>query len=83
MSDVLPNYQTEQQRLRSAITAQKSVIEAQVLSILEMVEKKKRHIENISAATKAIQDYEAKLDGLKKEHGSLTDELVQELINSL
>lgn len=72
MADAMPDYQVEQQRLRAQIAAQRSTIEAQKLSILEMTERKRKHEENILAAEKAIAEYETKLAGLEATHGKLT-----------
>ena len=83
MADVMPNYPVEIQRLRSQILDQKAAIQKQVLSILEMTDRKARLLENIGATKKAIIDYTEKLQVLEKTHGGLSEEAVQKIIDSV
>jgi len=71
--DSLPNYHVEQQRLRAQLAAQRSKIEEQKLTILEMADRKTRHEENIAAAERAIAEYAKQLAALEATHGALTD----------
>lgn len=83
MSDVMPNYQVEIQRLRSQVIDQKAVIQKQILSILEMTDRKTRLLENIIATKKSIVDYSEKLESLEKAHGGLSEEDIQKLIDAV
>lgn len=83
MADVTPNYMVEQQRLRSQIAAQRSTIEGQKLAILEMADRKVRHMENIQAAEREVAKLEEKLTRLQADHGELTSGKVAEMIDSL
>jgi uncharacterized protein YeeX (DUF496 family) len=83
MADVMPNYQVEIQRLRSQVLDQKASIQKQVLSILEMTDRKVRILENIAATKKAIIDYTEKLQVLEKTHGGLSEEEIQKIIDSV
>ncbi len=83
MADVMPNYQVEIQRLRSQVLDQKASIEKQVLSILEMTDRKARILENIGATKKAIIDYTEKLQVLEEAHGGLSEEYIQRIIDSV
>ena len=83
MADSMPNYQVEIQRLRSQIMDQKSTIQKQVLSILEMTDRKVKLLENITATKKSIIDYQEKLDSLEKAHGGLSEEDIQKLIDAV
>lgn len=73
MSDVMPNYQVEMQRLRSQILDLQATIQKQILTVLEMADRKAKLLENIAATKKAIVDYEVKLGGLEKTHGSASN----------
>ncbi len=83
MADVMPNYKVEIQRLRSQIVEQQATIQKQVLSILEMTDRKARLLENIGATKKSIVDYKKKLDEMQKNHGGLSEEDIQRLIDSV
>jgi hypothetical protein len=83
MADSMPNYQVEIQRLRSQILDQKATIQKQVLSILEMTDRKTRLLENIAATKKAIIDYTEKLRVLEEAHGGLSEEDIQKIIDSV
>ncbi len=83
MADVMPNYQVEIQRLRSQVLDQKATIQKQVLSILEMTDRKARILENIAATKVAIIDYTEKLQMLEKAHGGLSEEAIQKIIDSV
>lgn len=83
MPDVTPNYRVEIQRIKSNIAAQQANIERQRLEILEMVDRKGRHEENILAAQRAIADLEQQLAQLSQAHGELTEEVYLEMAQSL
>ena len=83
MADVMPNYQVEIQRLRSQILDQKTMIQKQVLSVMEMVDRKKKLLENIAATKKAIVDYEMKLAELEKNHGGLSDADIEKMLEGI
>jgi protein subunit release factor B len=83
MSDSLPDYQVEQQKLKSQIAAQHANIERQKLEILEMASRKRKHEENIVAAHKAIVEMEGNLRSLAETHGELTDKRFEEMKSSL
>jgi hypothetical protein len=83
MADSMPNYQVEIQRLRSQIHDQRATIEKQVLSILEMTDRKTRLLENIVATKKSIVDYTGKLTQLEKTHGGLSEQDIQKLIDAV
>lgn len=83
MTDVLPNYNLEQQRLRSQIAAQRAQIEQQWLAILEMADRKQRHEDNIAAAKRSIADFEERLRDLEETHGILTDEQREQMKESV
>jgi len=83
MADVMPNYQVEIQRLRSQILDQQATIQKQILAILEMTDRKARLLENIVATKKSIVDYNKKLDELQKNHGGLSEEDIQKLIDAV
>ena len=83
MADVMPNYQVEIQRLRSQIVDQQATIQKQVLSILEMTDRKARLLENIGATKKSIVDYKNKLDEMQKNHGGLSEQDIQKLIDAV
>jgi TolA-binding protein len=69
MADVMPNYQVEQQRLRSQIAALKANIERQKLEIMEMQERERATLENIEATKKSITECRIQLKELEKVHG--------------
>lgn len=69
MSDVMPNYEVEKQRLRSQIATLRANIERQRLEIMELEDRKSRALENIEATEKAIKEYEKQLRGLEETHG--------------
>jgi hypothetical protein len=77
--DKQPNYLVEQQRLRSQIAAQIATIERQKLEVLELVDRKLRHEENIEAACQAINDMQAQLNSLANAHGVLNDQAYHSL----
>ena len=83
MADSMPNYQVEIQRLRSQILDQQATIQKQVLSILEMTERKMKLLENIQATKKSIIDYQGKLHSLEKAHGGLSEDDIQKLIDAV
>lgn len=83
MADSMPNYDVEIQRLRSQILDQQATIQKQVLSILEMTDRKARLLENIAATKKSIIDYTEKLKSLEEAHGGLSDERIKEIIDSV
>jgi hypothetical protein len=83
MADVMPNYQVEIQRLRSQILDQQATIQKQILSILEMTDRKTRLLENISATKKSIVNYKQKLSELEKSHGGLSEDDIQKLIDAV
>ena len=83
MGDRMPNYLLEQQRLRWQILAQETQIEQQRLAIMEMSDKKQRHLENIEASKKAIATYKEQLADLEKTHGKLTEENYKDMKDSL
>ena len=83
MADSMPNYQVEIQRLRAQISDQKSTIQKQVLSILEMTDRKARLLENIAATKKAIIDYTEKLRVLEEAHGGLSEADIQKIIDAV
>ena len=83
MADVMPNYQVEIQRLRSQILDQQATIQKQILAILEMTDRKMRLLENISATKKSIVDYNKKLEELQKNHGGLSEDDIQKLIDAV
>jgi hypothetical protein len=83
MADSMPNYQVEIQRMRSQILDQKATIQKQVLSILEMTDRKTRLLENIAATKKAIIDYTEKLHVLEEAHGGLSEAEIQKIIDSV
>jgi predicted nucleic acid-binding Zn-ribbon protein len=83
MADSMPNYQVEIQRLRSQILDLETNIQKQVLSILEMKDRKTKLLENIVATKKAILDYKEKLQGLEKTHGGLSDADIQKMLDSV
>ncbi len=83
MADVMPNYQVEIQRLRSQVLDQKASIQKQVLSILEMTDRKKRILENIAATKRAIVEYTEKLKSLEEAHGGLSEEEIQKIIDAV
>lgn len=74
MADATPNYQVEQMRLRSQILAQEAAIATQRLAIMEMADRKSRHLDNIAAAKRAIEEMQEKLKGLGEAHGELTEQ---------
>jgi septation ring formation regulator EzrA len=80
MADIMPNYQVEIQRLRSQILDLQATIQKQILSVLEMSDRKAKLIENITATKKAIKDYEEKLKGLEKTHGAASNEELDKLM---
>lgn len=69
MSDVMPNYHVEKQRLKHQMAAQRATIEQQKLAIMEMSDRKMRHLENIESAEEAISNMNAKLKSLEEAHG--------------
>lgn len=83
MADSMPNYQVEIQRLRAQISDQKSTIQKQVLSILEMTDRKTRLLENILATKKSIIDYTEKLRVLEEAHGGLSEDDIQKIIDAV
>lgn len=83
MSDVMPNYAVARQRLKAQIAQQQATIAQQWLDILEMADRKARHMENINAAESAIEEYQEQLKSLEDEHGKLTNEKVRELADTL
>jgi hypothetical protein len=83
MADAMPNYQVEIQRLRAQISDQKSTIQKQVLSILEMTDRKTKLLENIAATKKAIIDYTEKLRVLEEAHGGLSEDDIQKIIDAV
>ncbi len=83
MADVMPNYQVEIQRLRSQVLDQKAMVQKQILSILEMTDRKAKLLENIIATKKSIVDYNTKLESLEKAHGGLTDADIQKMIDAI
>lgn len=83
MADSMPDYRVEIQRLRSQILDQQATIQKQVLSILEMTERKTKLLENIKATKKSILDYTGKLDSLEKAHGGLSEQDIQKLIDAV
>jgi hypothetical protein len=83
MADSMPNYQVEIQRLRSQILDQQATIQKQVLSILEMTDRKTKLLENIVATKKSIVDYTDKLTQLEKTHGGLSEQDIQKLIDAV
>lgn len=83
MADVMPNYQVEIQRLRSQILEQQATIQKQVLTVLEMKDRKERLLENIRATKKSVVDYKQKLEQLEKAHGGLSEDDIQKLIDAV
>ena len=83
MSDVMPNYKVEQQRLRAQVAEQQAAIARQTLAILEMADRKARHLENIAGAQRAIEQFQEQLAGLEETHGRLTSEEVDAMSASL
>jgi hypothetical protein len=83
MADVMPNYQVEIQRLRSQILEQQATIQKQVLTVLEMKDRKERLLENIRATKKSVVDYKHKLELLEKAHGGLSEDDIQKLIDAV
>jgi len=73
MADVMPNYQLEQQRLRFQIVTQEQAIEKNKLDIMEMEDRKQRHLENMNAAKDAIAGYKKSLASLEQAHGKLKE----------
>jgi hypothetical protein len=69
--------------MRSQILDQKATIQKQVLSILEMTDRKARLLENIGATKKAIIDYTEKLQVLEKAHGGLSEDDIQKIIDAV
>ena len=83
MADVMPNYQVEIQRLRSQILDLQTTIQKQVLSILEMKDRKMKLLENIVATKKAVLDYQEKLKGLEATHGGLSEAEIQKMLDEI
>ena len=83
MADVMPNYMVEQQRLVSAIAAQRAAIERSKLDILELADRKVRAVESIAASEKAIDHSETNLNSLKKAHGELDKKKFKEMADSV
>lgn len=83
MADVMANPKVEQQRLRMQIAAQRHQVEQQTLAILEMADRKARHLENIAAAHRAIAEFERTLASLDAAHGALTPEIAEAMTASL
>ena len=83
MADSMPNYHVEIQRLRAQILDQQATIQKQVLSILEMTDRKARLLENIAATKKSIIDYTEKLQVLEQTHGGLSEADINKIIDSV
>jgi len=68
MSDVMPNYKVETQKLKSQISAQIANIDRQTLEIMEIEDRKHRLEENIVAAKKAITEMELNKKQIEETH---------------
>ncbi len=73
MGDVMPDYKVEMQRLVMQIAAQEHAVQQRRLEIMEMADRKKRAIEAIDAAKKAIAKIKKDLESLEGAHGKLTE----------
>ena len=69
MADVMPNYHVEKQRLVSQLANLRATIERQRLENMELEDRIARNNENIEATEKAVQESEAKLQGLRATYG--------------
>ena len=69
MADVMPNYHVEKQRLVSQLANLRATSERQRLENMELEDRIARNNENIEATEKAVQESEAKLQGLRATYG--------------
>lgn len=69
MADVMPNYGVEKQRLVSQLANLRATTERQRLENMELEDRIARNNENIEATEKAVQESEAKLQGLRATYG--------------
>lgn len=69
MADVMPNYHVEKQRLVSQLANLRATTERQRLENMELEDRIARNNENIEATEKAVQESEAKLQGLRATYG--------------
>ncbi len=83
MSDKMPNYFVEQQRLKADIAGQKANIAKQYLDIMEMADRKQRLLDNIEAAKLAVKDKMDRLKGLEQEHGALSPDEFDKTIGEI
>lgn len=73
MSDVMPDYQLEQQRLRVQLSGLAQNVERYILEILEARSREAKAKENLVATKEAIQQTQGTLDSLVTAHGALED----------
>ena len=69
MADVMPNYFVEMQRLKTQIVAQELAIQKNILDIMEMEDRKRRHLDAINAAQAAIEKMKFDLGKMEEAHG--------------
>ena len=65
----MPNYGVEKQRLVSQLANLRATTERQRLENMELEDRIARNNENIEATEKAVQESEAKLQGLRATYG--------------
>ena len=70
MADVMPNYHVEQKKLEFQIKNLEANLLRFELEILEIIDRKKKAIENIEATNRAVAEHTARLQSLEKEHGA-------------
>jgi chromosome segregation ATPase len=73
----------ERQRARAQLAALRHTLEDQRLTVLEMGDRRSKHVESIAAAHRALGEFEGQLAGVEQTHGALTDDAIEAMIQSL
>lgn len=71
MSDVMPDYHVEQQKLVVQIMTLQTNLARSKLEIMQLDSRKVTALENIQSTKVAIDDCEERLRGLEETHGKL------------
>jgi hypothetical protein len=69
MSDVIPDYHVEIQRLRVQVASLKQNIERYKLEVMEMDSRRRKALENLEATGKALKETSRNIDQVLEAHG--------------